>query len=92
LTAYILSAVFFSMSISSGQNLNLEQMPGYRGTMMSLTEALGSTGSAIGAALGGLVILNYGYEPLGLFLGIFGIAASIVFFTLTKEPINSVTE
>jgi predicted MFS family arabinose efflux permease len=88
MAAYIPSTLFFSMSISSGQTLNLEQVPEYRGTMMSLTEALGSTGSALGAALGGLVILNYGYEPLGL-LGIFGITASIIFFMFTSEPTST---
>ena len=81
-----LSAWFFGMSISAGQSLNLEQVPMYRGTMMSLTSAVRSTGSAFGAGLGGLVILQYGYETLGLSLGIFGIASSLILHFLASDP------
>jgi predicted MFS family arabinose efflux permease len=81
-----LGAWFFGMSVSAGQSLNLEQVQTYRGTMMSLTSAVGSTGSAFGAGLGGLVILQYGYEILGLSLGIFGIASSIIFHFLASDP------
>ncbi len=81
-----ISAWFFGMSTSSGQSLNLEQVEAYRGTMMSLTSALASAGAAIGAALGGLMILKYGYRFLGISLGMFGIASSIVFLTLTVDP------
>ena len=81
-----LSAWFFGMSVSAGQSLNLEQVPMYRGTMMSLVRAVGSTGAAIGAGLGGFVILRYGYEALGLSLGIFGIASSVIIHFLTSDP------
>lgn len=84
--ADFLSAWFFGMSVSAGQSLNLEQVPVYRGTMMSLSSAVGSTGSAVGAGLGGLVILQYGYETLGLSLGIFGIASSLILHFLASDP------
>lgn len=80
------SAWFFGMSMSSGQSLNLEQLPSFRGTMMSLTSAFANTGSAFGAALGGVVILNYSYRLLGTSLGIFGVASSIIYYTLTVDP------
>ncbi len=85
LTDFI-SAWFFGMSMSSGQSLNLEQVETYRGTMMSLTSAMGSAGSATGALLGGLVIINYGYGLLGISLGIFGIVSSIIYYFLTVDP------
>jgi predicted MFS family arabinose efflux permease len=81
-----LSAWFFGMSVSAAQSLNLEQVPMYRGTMMSLSSAVASTGSAFGAGLGGLVILRYGYETLGLSLGMFGIASSLIYHFLTSDP------
>jgi len=84
-----LSAWFFGMSVSAGQSMNLEQVPIYRGTMMSLVRAVGSTGSAFGAGLGGFVILRYGYEALGLSLGIFGIASSVIINFLTSDPTSN---
>lgn len=81
-----ISAWFFGMSVSAGQSLNLEQVPGYRGTMMSLTSATGSIGSALGAGLGGLIILHYGYDILGLSLGFIGIAAALIFYLLVSDP------
>ena len=84
--ADFLSAWFFGMSVSAGQSLNLEQVPMYRGTMMSLVRAVGSIGSACGAGLGGFVILRYGYEALGLSLGIFGIASLVIIHFLTSDP------
>jgi predicted MFS family arabinose efflux permease len=86
-----IAAWFFGMSMSSGESLNLEQLPKYRGTMMSLSNAVGSMGGAFGAALGGLIIINKGYKLLGLSLGVFGIASSIIIHTLTTDLKNQST-
>jgi len=77
------------MSISAGQSLNLEQVPRFRGTMMSLTSATGSTGAALGAGLGELIILQYGYEALGISPGLIGIGASFIFYFLSSDPIRT---
>ncbi len=80
------SAWFFGMSASAVESLNLEQVPRFRGTMMSLTSATGSIGSAFGAGLGGFVILQYGYEALGISLGFIGVTATFVYYFLVSDP------
>lgn len=81
-----LSAWFFGFGISAAQSLNLEQVPRFRGTVMSVNSAAASTGSALGAGIGGLVLLLYGWEFVGLSLGTIGIAAAVVYFLLTIDP------
>jgi len=86
LATNFLSAWFYGTSVSSGQSLNLEQVPSFRGTMMSLNSATASIGAALGAGLGGLIILRYGYGVLGVALGLVGIAAGGIFHFLVSDP------
>jgi Na+/melibiose symporter-like transporter len=60
--------------------------------MMSLRSIFTEMGGAIGAALGGalLVLFSYNlalsYQTVGIAFGAIGIAASAVFYFLTKDP------
>jgi len=86
LATNFLSAWFYGTSVSSGQSLNLEQVPSFRGTMMSLNSASGSIGGALGAGLGGLMILQYGYGVLGVALGLVGIVAGGILHFFVSDP------
>ena len=86
LATNFLSALFYGMSASSSESLNLEQVPSFRGTMMSLSSATASIGSALGVGLGGLIILRYGYGILGVALGLVGVAAGGIFHFLVSDP------
>jgi len=81
-----LGAWFFGMGASASSSLTLEQVPKFRGTMMSLNSAAQNLGSALGAALGGLALIFFDYELLGLTLGALGIVAAIVFHLLAIDP------
>ncbi|UCH57075.1 MAG: MFS transporter [Candidatus Bathyarchaeota archaeon] len=81
-----ISALFFGMATSAGQSLNLEQVPRFRGPMMSMNSATMNIGAALGAGFGGFVILMYGYEPLGVALGVLGIIAALVIQFLAVDP------
>jgi predicted MFS family arabinose efflux permease len=82
----IISCLFFGMSASASSSLNLEQVPEYRSFMMSLGSATGSVGAALGAGLGGIILLSYSYGMVGVTLGAMGIISSIIIFILAVDP------
>jgi DHA1 family inner membrane transport protein len=77
---------FFGMLASSANSLTLEQIPELRSTLMSIDTAMLNIGSACGTAVGGLALLDSGYEGLGITLGAIGIVAALVFHLLAKDP------
>jgi len=82
----LLGGWFFGMSQSASQSLNLEQVPEFRGIMMSLNSATGSLGSALGAGIGGAALLAYGYWMSGAILGALGFVAALIYIFLTVDP------
>jgi DHA1 family inner membrane transport protein len=77
---------FFGMVASAASSLTLEQVPEFRGTMMSIDTAAINLGSAFGTAFGGLALLSFGYEGLGIALGVMSVVAAVVFYFLTTDP------
>jgi predicted MFS family arabinose efflux permease len=71
---------------NAGQSLSLEQVPRYRGSMMSLSTAGDSMGSALGAGLGGMVLTAGGYWMVGLILGILGVLSSLIIRLYAVDP------
>ena len=86
LALFFLGAWFCGMGASASNSLTLEQVPKFRGTMMSITSAAQSLGSALGAALGGSMLVLYNYRIMGGALGALGIVAAIVFYFLSIDP------
>jgi len=74
------------MTAATSASLSLEQVPSYRGTMMSLRSAATYIGTALGAGIGGLVLLRLDYEAVGLALGGMYIAAVLIFYFLAIDP------
>jgi predicted MFS family arabinose efflux permease len=69
--------------------LALEQVPGAKGTMMSLNNSLGVVlGAVLGTVIGGSVLNLTGnnYQILGVTLGAFAIAEAAIVLFLTREP------
>jgi DHA1 family inner membrane transport protein len=77
------------MTFSASASLSLEQLPPFRGTMMSLNTAMQSVGNALGAGLGGLALLIYDYEAVGISLGALAVIGTILFHLLAVDPIAS---
>lgn len=69
-------------------SLSLEQLPRFRGTMMSIHTAMQSIGSAFGAGIGGLALLLYDYELVGISLGILAVIGAIVIRVFAVDPIT----
>ena len=81
-----LNGVVAAIRYAASDSLTLEQVPEFRGTMMSANTAAYSLGSAFGTGLGGLAIIYHGYGGLGFTIGSMGIIAAAVFHVLTTDP------
>ncbi len=80
----MLSTFLRGMGGTAGYSLGLEQAPKARGTMMSLLSVFGSLGAALGIALSGPVLDNFGFLVLVPILGVFGVASVVLnYFTVT---------
>ena len=84
--ARFLGSTFSAIVFTAANALTLEQVPRFRGTVMSLSQATFSLGGVLGTGLGGLVILLYGYGAMGLSHGAMMLAAMLVLYFFTKEP------
>ena len=78
--------LFTGMRSTASVSLTIEQVPEFRGTMMSISSASGSMGSALGSGLGGLALLMYNYEAIGPTLGVLGLASAIIVYLIVVDP------
>jgi len=77
---------FAAMAATAGGSLILEQLPKFRGTMMSLNTAFMNVGMLVASLIGGSVLNSYGFQALGLLLGSLGLLGAVVWIALVKEP------
>jgi DHA1 family inner membrane transport protein len=82
----ILASFAAGMMITGTKSLTLDQLPLYRGTVMSLQSAAMSTGAMVAAIVGGIVITSIGFGSYGLLVGFFGFLASIMFYFFSVDP------
>ena len=85
-TLAYLTCIFAGVRSTAASSLTVEQMPEFRGTMMSSNTAGYNLGSALGSALGGVMLVWWGWEAFGVVLGSLGIVASLVYHLLTLDP------
>jgi predicted MFS family arabinose efflux permease len=89
---WISLVVFMAMGVMSGirrnasQSLALEQVPAFRGSMMSLNTAGDNLGSILGAGIGGAVLLTSDYPLLGVALGLLGVLSALVIKLFASDP------
>jgi predicted MFS family arabinose efflux permease len=82
LTGYL----FMGLRSTAGTSLTIEQVPEFRGTMMSMNSASLSMSGVLGSGLGGLALLMYGYQALGPSLGLLGLASGIIMYLIVVDP------
>jgi predicted MFS family arabinose efflux permease len=83
---FLLIFLFVGILFPASNALTLEQIPEYRGPMMSLSSASEKLGSAIGISLGGYILLALNWQSVGIFLGGWGIAAALILFLYAIDP------
>ena len=76
--ALLLTSVSSAVRRTAIFSLTLEQVPRFRGTMMSLNAAFYALGSALGSGVGGLVLLHYDWGSVGIVLGAIGLVAAMI--------------
>lgn len=77
--------VQMGLAFTSANSLTLDQVPSFRGTIMSLFTAANSMGMTLGASLGGLILLRFDYGSLGLVLGSLGFFAALIVYFWAHE-------
>jgi predicted MFS family arabinose efflux permease len=82
----IIASFCAGLMITGFTSLTLEQIPRFRGTMMSVYSAATGLGQLICASLGGFLLLRYGYNVLGIGLGVAGVLSSLVIYAFAKDP------
>ena len=83
---FLIIATFTTSVKNTGyDSLTLEQVPEYRGTMMSLSQFSSNVAMALGNGLGGLILVAFDYGHMGV-LGITAIIAAFIFHFFTKNP------
>jgi len=69
----------------SGDSLTLDQVPEFRGTLMSLNTVSRSVGAMIGAILGGYVLLSLDYGWFGLAMGGIAFFAALIYGVFASD-------
>lgn len=69
----------------SGDALTLDQVPQYRGTLMSLNMVARSIGITLGGILGGSLLILFDYNIFGIIMGVIGILAATNYHLFTTE-------
>lgn len=88
-TLAILGHLFAGLQYSASNSLSLEQVPRFRGSMMSMNSAAAYIGYALGTGVGGLVLLSFGWNLLGIVLGAIGIIGVGLYNFLASDPTAS---
>jgi predicted MFS family arabinose efflux permease len=77
---------FFGLIASAANSLTLEQIPNFRGTMMSVDTAALNLGAALGTVAGGLALLTFGYAGMGLVLGAVCTLGALMWALFAVDP------
>ncbi len=82
---------FGGFVFTAGPNLLVEQVPNYRGTMMSLAGGLNGLGVALGTFVGGAALTLLGASAQGYsisvgLLGLLGLTGTSILVLFAKDP------
>lgn len=84
LVVWLLSSATSGMRYAAYNGIALEQVPDYRGTMMSLSQVTQDLGSFIGTGIGGAILVFASYDVLSI-LGAASIIAAVIFQLIVHD-------
>jgi MFS family permease len=93
----LLAGFIGGMPMVAGTNLILEQVPKFRGTLMSLSSVMAGLGAATGVLVAGRIlnIINdpvIGYPVAMVTLGIGGLVGVVILVFFAKDPVKKMPE
>jgi predicted MFS family arabinose efflux permease len=91
LSLLYLGTFMVTMRNAAYTSLVLEQVPAYRGTMMSISQFSQNIGGAIGNGLGGLILVAFDYGHMGV-VGLTAVIAAVIFYVFTIDPTQQVKQ
>ena len=83
-----LAAFSNGVLLTASGSLIMEQVPEFRGTLMSFASAVGGLGGAFGVGVVGWLIVNYGFSATGFYMIMSGVLSGIVYYFFVEEPIR----
>ena len=86
MAARFIGSTFAAIVFTTVNALTLEQVPRFRGTVMSLNQATFSLGGVLGTGIGGLIVLLWGYGAMGLSHGVMMLVAMLILYFFAREP------
>jgi DHA1 family putative efflux transporter-like MFS transporter len=81
-----LAAFSNGVLLTASGSLILEQVPEFRGTLMSLASAVGGLGGAVGITIVGRLIDRIGFSASGYYMIITGILSSLIYYLYVGDP------
>jgi predicted MFS family arabinose efflux permease len=84
-----IAALFGGLRFTASTSLTLEQIPEFRSTMMALYSVSDAIGAALGAGVGGFILISYNYEGMAAVLGAMGILSSMVLWKYAVDPLKT---
>jgi len=74
------------MSFTAGGSLVIEQLPRFRGTMMSLNTTFMNLGMLLASFAAAFALDLYNYQTLALILGGLGVVGTVIWVVLVRDP------
>ncbi len=82
----ILASFAAGMMLTCITSMTLDQLPLYRGTIMSLQTAAVGLGAMVAAIVGGIAITSLGFGSYGLLMGVLGLIGTITLYLFSVDP------
>jgi MFS family permease len=84
----LLGTVIFGLLSTAFFSLSVEQVPEFRGSMMSLVSASMNLGMVLGASVGGFALIGGEWVLMGVFIGVLGLLGAAVLKIWAVDPIT----
>jgi DHA1 family putative efflux transporter-like MFS transporter len=86
LAVRLLTGLAGPFAYTASSSLALEMVPSFRGVMMAMNSAAFQMGTSVGAAVGGVMLLSYSYETVGVVLGAFMLVPAFIYHFMIRDP------